>query len=153
VAQVVTFLMTPRNQRSALDLLSKNQADYSPWKFDLPLPPIAPEVPRVVAAELATATSAAQSGTPTPVIVGIAPTAELEFVPEVAGAPTPTFAGVNPPTSTPTPTPTSGGAIASGPTETLAATSAGASAPTDAATSPPAATPIPTNSNHPPTRT
>src|SRR6476659_5666310 len=80
VAQTVTFLMTPRNQRSGLDLLSKNQADYAPWPFGLSLPAIGPEVPQAVAADLATATSGAQIVAQS----GGAPTVEMEFVPAVA---------------------------------------------------------------------
>src|SRR6266508_1042618 len=115
VAQVVTFVLAPRNQHSDLDLRSKSFADYAPWSA-LPLPGVAPEVPRVQAAELATATTIAQRGTPTPVIVGVAPTAELAIVPAVAGAPTPTPAGVL--AIQPTPTATTGAIAGGAPTNT-----------------------------------
>src|SRR6185436_18215038 len=91
VGQTVTLLLAPHDQLSMLDLLSKDRADYSPWTIALLLPGIAPEVPRAQAADLATSTSVAQRGTPTPLIVGAAPTAELDIVPEVASAPTPTL--------------------------------------------------------------
>ncbi|HEX5692358.1 MAG TPA: hypothetical protein VFX76_20220, partial [Roseiflexaceae bacterium] len=90
VAQIVTFLMAPRNRVSDLDLRSKILADYAPWDINIPLPGIAPDVPAAQAADRATATSLALAGTPTAVIVGIAPTAELPFVPPVDNAPLPT---------------------------------------------------------------
>src|SRR5690554_2684830 len=65
VAQTVTFLMTPRNQRSALDLLSKNLADYSVWTSGLSLPAIGPEVPQAIAADLATVTPSGPGALPT----------------------------------------------------------------------------------------
>ncbi len=97
VSQVVTYLMTPRNQASDLDLLSKNQADYSVWLDELWLPNIGPEVVEAIASDLAT---------PTPGEVAALPAVPLEVVPAVPGAPTPTPAGVNPVIVTLTPTPT-----------------------------------------------
>ncbi|HET9221533.1 MAG TPA: hypothetical protein VFO07_03470, partial [Roseiflexaceae bacterium] len=117
IAQTVTFLLAPRNQRSNLDLRSKLLADYAPWNIDLPLPGIGPEVPAAQAADLATATSVALLGTPTPVIVGAAPTAELAIVPPVANAPTPTLAGAGTVPPAPTATfPAAGGGVTRTPT-------------------------------------
>ncbi|MFO7166504.1 MAG: hypothetical protein DIU80_000600 [Chloroflexota bacterium] len=106
VAEVTMRLLQPRNAPSPLNLLSQDRADYAPWLATLGVAAIPPELPAVQAAERATATSVAALGTPTPVIVGSVPTAELAVVPPPANAPTATPASgflLPQPTSTPRP--------------------------------------------------
>ncbi len=127
IAQAVTFLLAPRNQRSNLDLRSKLLADYRLWDINLSLPGIGQEVPNAQAADIATATSVALLGTATPVIVGAAPTAELAIVPPVANAPTPTLPGVGgvgtvPPAPTATPPVIAGGGSTRTPTNAATST-------------------------------
>ncbi len=104
VAEVVTRALVPRNMATALNLLSKDRADYSPWLIPLDLAAIPLEAAAQEAAERATATSIAARGTPTPVIVGSVPTAPVPVVPPAPDAPTPTPGDVliiEPPTVTP----------------------------------------------------
>src|SRR5689334_8015359 len=54
IGQVAVFVLSPRNQASDLNLLSKEAADYTRWRFDLRLPPIAPGAAEAQAAERAT---------------------------------------------------------------------------------------------------
>ena len=49
IGQVVIVILSPRNEASNLNLLSKDMADYSPWKFLLKFPPIAPAAAEGVA--------------------------------------------------------------------------------------------------------
>ncbi len=147
VSQVVTYLMTPRNQASDLDLLSKNQADYSVWLDELWLPNIGPEVVEAIASDLAT---------PTPGEVAALPAVPLEVVPAVPGAPTPTPAAVNPVIVTLTPTPTQGSVIAEGPTSVATATAVVSQPQATSAPTSDADVPIPTPtapSVEPPTST
>ena len=46
VGQVVIVFLSPRDQASNLNLLSKKIADYRPWLVNLQLPPIARPPPR-----------------------------------------------------------------------------------------------------------
>ncbi|MDW8214891.1 MAG: hypothetical protein RMJ55_15135 [Roseiflexaceae bacterium] len=106
VAEVVMRALVPRNMATALNLLSKDRADYSPWLIPLDIAAIPPELAAAEAAERATATSIAARGTPTPIIVGSVPTALVPVVPPAADAPTPTPGDVlivEPPTVTPRP--------------------------------------------------
>ena len=41
IGQVVIVVLSPRDEASNLNLLSKDLADYSPWEIQLRLPPIA----------------------------------------------------------------------------------------------------------------
>ncbi|MEM8531635.1 MAG: hypothetical protein AAGF95_12385 [Chloroflexota bacterium] len=103
-SQIVTYVLTPRNLASQLLLLSPNNADYSPWRDGLQLPPLAPEVPEAMAAERSTA-ELALTATPTPILVGAVPTGIVAIVPPPPNAPQPTPAGVRI-VLVPTPTPT-----------------------------------------------
>jgi hypothetical protein len=106
VAEIVTRALMPRNQGSPLNLLSQDRADYAPWVATLNLPAIPPAVNRAIAADRATVTAAAGSGTPTPVIVGSVPTVEVDVVPAAPNFPTPTSADIFvivQPTATPRP--------------------------------------------------
>ena len=153
VSQTVSFLLAPRNASSNLDLLSNNHADYKPWGVRLPIPAIPPQVPAAQAAERAGQTAVALQSSPTPVIVGALPTAELAIVPPALNAPTPTPAGVLVFQPSPTTTPR---VIASGPTPRPSNTSAPAnptSTSTEQGTLTPSATPIsPTPVSPTPTR-
>src|SRR6266498_5381241 len=51
IGQVVVVLLSPRDQTSNLNLLSKDFADYTPWKILIPIPPIAPRAAAAQAAE------------------------------------------------------------------------------------------------------
>ena len=44
VAEVVTRVLIPRNMATALNLLSKDRADYSPWLIPLDIAAIPPEL-------------------------------------------------------------------------------------------------------------
>src|SRR5215207_2761739 len=54
IGQVVIVVLSPRDEASDLNLLSKDMADYSPWKLQLRLPPIAPGAAAAEAADRAT---------------------------------------------------------------------------------------------------
>ncbi|MEN9936667.1 MAG: hypothetical protein RLZZ387_3246 [Chloroflexota bacterium] len=99
-------LLQPRNVPSSLNLLSQDRANYAPWVATLGIAAIPPQLPAAQAAERATATSVAGTGTPTPALVGSVPTSVVEVVPPAANFPTPTpddvFILVQP-TSTPRP--------------------------------------------------
>src|SRR6266508_4441635 len=120
IGQVVVVLLSPRDQISNLNLLSKDFADYTPWKIQIAIPPIAPEAAAAQAADRATA--AAQS--PTPVILANIPTEEVVVIAAPHNAPTNTPGSImeSPiPTVTPRPTlagPTNTPIIAT-PTENL----------------------------------
>lgn len=119
VAQVVTYLLTPRDAQSSLALLSKNQADYKPWGDGPQIPALAPQVPAAQAAERATSTVVAAQPTPASAL----PTAELAIVPPGINAPTPTSADVLlfQPTPTSTPRSVAGGAPSNVPTRVATA--------------------------------
>ncbi len=99
-------LLLPRNQATDLNLLSRDRADYSPWKILLDIAAIPEELPQVIAAERVTATAQAQTSTPTRGIVGSLPTADVPRVPPPQNAPTSTAINVlelETPTVTPRP--------------------------------------------------
>ena len=113
IGQVVVVVLSPRDQASDLNLLSKDIADYSPWKLQLILPPIAPEAANAQAAERATEAAQARLS-PTPGVIANLPTEEVIVIAAPQNAPT------NTPGSaliTPQPTVTPRPAIA-GPTST-----------------------------------
>ena len=106
VAEIVTRALIPRDLATALNLLSKDRADYRPWLLPPGLAAIPPEVAAAEAAERATATSVALRGTPTVPVVGSVPTIQVPVVPPALDAPTPTPGDVlivEPPTVTPRP--------------------------------------------------
>ncbi len=106
VAEIVTRALIPRNAATALNLLSKDRADYSPWLVPPGIAAIPPELAAAEAAERATATSVAIRGTPTLPVVGSVPTIQVPVVPPAPDAPTPTPGDVlivEPPTVTPRP--------------------------------------------------
>ena len=113
IGQVVIVILSPRNEASNLNLLSKDMADYSPWEQLLKFPPIAPGAAAAQAADRAT--EMAQSLlSPTPLALAQVPTSEVIVIAEPQNAPTttPGSALVTPlPTVTPRP-------AALGPTET-----------------------------------
>src|SRR4051812_35773877 len=144
IGQVVIVILSPRNEASNLNLLSKDMADYSPWQILLKFPPIAPEAAAAQAAERATEAAQALLS-PTPLVVAKVPTSEVIVIaaPQNAPTTTPGSALITPqPTVTPRP-------VAAGPTDTPVI-----------GTVPPVATPIPTlvaivatNTSVPPTFT
>jgi uncharacterized repeat protein (TIGR01451 family) len=89
VAEVTMRALQPRNAPSELNLLSQDNADYGPWS-SLGIGAIPPGLLAAQAADRATATVQAATGTPTPVLVGSVPTAPLEVVPAPINFPTPT---------------------------------------------------------------
>ncbi|MBO9325522.1 MAG: hypothetical protein J7463_08965 [Roseiflexus sp.] len=106
VAEIVTRALIPRDLATALNLLSKDRADYSPWLVPPGLAAIPPELAAAEAAERATATSVALRSTPTLPVVGSVPTIQVPVVPPALDAPTPTPGDVlivEPPTVTPRP--------------------------------------------------
>ena len=157
VSQVVTYLLTPHNARSSLDLLSNNRADYKPWSARPVLPAIPPQVPAAQAAERADNTAIALQ----PTSGNEVPTAELAIVPPPPNAPTTTPIGVlvmqPTPTSTtrsvavgPTSKPTDTRVPASGATATpVPSDTPSPNVPTDTPTNSPSDTPTPTNTPAP----
>src|SRR4051812_36223631 len=142
IGQVVIVILSPRNEASSLNLLSKDMADYSPWKFLLKFPPIAPAAAAAQAADRATEAAQALLS-PTPLVVAKVPTSEVIVIAAPQNAPT-TTPGSALITSQPTVTPRS---VALGPTETPVISTAA-----------PVATlvaigPTPTNTPAPPTLT
>jgi hypothetical protein len=79
VAEIVTRALIPRDLATALNLLSKDRADYSPWLVPPGLAAIPPELAAAEAAERATATSVALRGTPTLPVVGSVPTIQCRW--------------------------------------------------------------------------
>src|SRR3982751_2799074 len=55
IGQVIIAILSPRNEASQLNLLSKDMADYSPWEQLLKFPPIAPGAAAAQAAARPTA--------------------------------------------------------------------------------------------------
>lgn len=113
VGQVVIVLLSPRDQASDLNLLSKKIADYAPWDLDLQLPPIAAEAAAAEANERSTADVLATQS-PTPLIAANVPTEDVIVIAPPANAPTNT-PGVVQLTPEPTVTPRP---MISGPTDT-----------------------------------
>src|SRR5690242_10070664 len=68
IGQVVVVYLSPRDQGSDLNLISKDFADYTPWKIQIVIPPIAPGAAAAQAAERATATAISQQS-PTPALL------------------------------------------------------------------------------------
>jgi hypothetical protein len=146
LGQVVIVILSPRNEASNLNLLSKDMADYSPWKILLKFPPIAPGAAAAQAADRATEAAQALLS-PTPLVVAKVPTSEVIVIaaPQNAPTTTPGSALITPqPTVTPRP-------AALGPTATPVI-----------GTAPPVATPVatlvaivltPTDTPRPPTLT
>lgn len=98
-------VLQPRNALSSLNLLSQDSADYGPWSA-LGIGALPSGLLDAQAADRATATVEAATGTPTPVLVGSVPTAPLEVVPAPVNFPTPTPADafiLVQPTATPRP--------------------------------------------------
>lgn len=93
VGRVVIALLSPRDQASDLNLLSKKIADYRPWNIELRLPPIAPEAAAAEAAERATAVAVA-TASPTPLPAASIPTQEVIVIAPPENAPTNTPGGV-----------------------------------------------------------
>src|SRR6266536_3266149 len=113
IGQVVIVILSPRNEASNLNLLSKDMADYSPWKILLKFPPIAPGAAAAQAADRATEAAQALLS-PTPQVVAKVPTSEVIVIaaPQNAPTTTPGSALITPqPTVTPRP-------AVFGPTET-----------------------------------
>jgi hypothetical protein len=141
IGQVVVFWLTPRDEASNLNLLSKDAADYRPWRLDLLLPPIAPQAAQAEAADRATAIAQLDMN-PTPVFANL-PTEDVAIVDAPVNAPTSTPADVIvavAPTVTPRPTAVATvtpAATAEAPGETVIAA-------IDTPTSTPALTPTPT---------
>lgn len=105
-SEVVMQLLLPRDQATDLNLLSRDRADYSPWRILLDIAAVPEELPQVIAAERVTATAQAQTNTPTRGIVGSLPTADVPRVPPPRNAPTSTPINVlqlETPTVTPRP--------------------------------------------------
>ncbi len=128
IGQVVIVILSPRNEASNLNLLSKDMADYSPWKILLKFPPIAPGAAAAQAADRATEAAQALLS-PTPLVVAKVPTSEVIVIaaPQNAPTTTPGSALITPqPTVTPRP-------AVLGPTNTPVI-----------GTVPPVATPVPT---------
>ena len=113
IGQVVIVILSPRNEASNLNLLSKDMADYSPWTLLLKFPPIAPGAAAAQAAERATEAAQALLS-PTPQVAANAPTSEVIVIAAAQNAPTTTPGSVlitPQPTVTPRP-------LALGPSET-----------------------------------
>ena len=105
IGQVVIVILSPRNEASNLNLLSKDMADYSPWKILLKFPPIAPGAAAAQAADRATEAAQALLS-PTPLAVAKVPTSEVIVIAAAQNAPTttPGSALITPqPTVTPRP--------------------------------------------------
>jgi len=91
VAEIVTRALIPRDLATALNLLSKDRADYSPWLVPPGLAAIPPELAAAEASERATATSVALAPQrPDP--AGRRECAEIQtpVMPPAPDAPTPT---------------------------------------------------------------
>jgi len=72
VAEIVTRALIPRDLATALNLLSKDRADYRPWLVPPGLAAIPPELAAAEASERATATSVALRSAPTlPVVESV----------------------------------------------------------------------------------
>lgn len=105
-SEVVMQLLLPRDQATDLNLLSRDRADYSPWRILLDIAAVPEELPQAIAAERVTATAQAQTNIPTRGIVGSLPTADVPRVPPPRNAPTSTPINVlelEAPTVTPRP--------------------------------------------------
>jgi len=89
IGQVVIVILSPRNEASNLNLLSKDMADYSPWKILLKFPPIAPGAAAAQAADRATEAAQALLS-PTPLVVAKVPTSEVIVIAAPQNAPTTT---------------------------------------------------------------
>ena len=87
IGQVVIMILSPRDQASNLNLLSKDLADYNPWKIQLKLPPIAPGAAAAQAADRATETARATLS-PTPLIIANVATSEVIVIAAPQNAPT-----------------------------------------------------------------
>src|SRR5689334_6267612 len=109
IGQVVVVLLSPNNQASNLNLLSKDFADYTPWKIQIAIPPIAPEAAAAQAADRATAT-ALSTQSPTPLILASIPTEEVIVIAAPQNAPTNTPGSVITQIPTVTPRPVVSGA-------------------------------------------
>ncbi|MDQ2996142.1 MAG: hypothetical protein M3R61_03670, partial [Chloroflexota bacterium] len=128
IGQVIIVILSPRNEASQLNLLSKDAADYSPWEQLLKFPPIAAGAAAAQAADRATETAQSLLS-PTPLVIADVPTSEVIVIAAAQNAPTTTPGSV---LITPLPTVTPR-LVASGPTETPVI-----------GTVPPAATPVTT---------
>ena len=81
---IVIEALRPNNQATDLNLLSHDQADYSPWKALLQIAGVDENIPGVIAAERITATALAMTPTATaPAALSSIPT--LPSVPEPPG--------------------------------------------------------------------
>jgi hypothetical protein len=123
---IVIEALRPNNQATDLNLLSPDQADYSPWKVLLQIAAVPDNIPGVIAAERITATAFALTPTATPPSV-LASIPTLPSVPEPPGGglvPTPiSVIVIETPTVTPrpiqsTPIPVISTAVAEIPTAT-----------------------------------
>src|SRR3954447_4363340 len=157
IGQVIIVILSPRNEASQLNLLSKDAADYSPWEQLLKFPPIAAGAAAAQAADRATET--AQSlHSPTALVLADLPTSEVIVIAAAQNAPTttPGSALITPqPTVTPRPVslgPSATSVIGTVPTLEQPAETLVAIAPTPTETPRPTFTPTPVGGSQP-TRT